>query len=509
VSMKLRFLSLPAGLGLVVLALLALGPATRAEITPDAGGERHAAREGIDDTAALYPLNAAPLDSSPIWTTTGENDDDVLGWSDGGTCIASAGDVNGDGYADLVVGAPYHDADGVNKGKVYVYHGSPSGPSAMPGFTATGHTDWDQLGHGVAGVGDVNGDGYADILVGAPGVDAGGNAKGQAFLYLGGSGGLSSSPAFTITGQADYDALGLSVGGAGDVNGDGYADVLVGAPLAREGGDSRGQAYLYMGDSAGLSSSPAFTATGRADGDQLGAPVTNAGDVNGDGYADVLIGASGVDAGGSDRGQAYLYPGGSSGLGLSPAFTITGQADWEYLGISVAGAGDVNGDGYDDVLIGSPTVDVSGSNRGQAYLYLGGSGGLSPSPAFTVTGQADYDGLGFSVGGAGDVDGDGYADVLVGAPGVDAGGSVRGQAYLYLGGSSGLSPSPAFTITGQSDDDNLGISVAAAGDVNGDGYADILIDAPGAPGGTNKGQVYLYLGGSVESIYLPIIIKGP
>jgi hypothetical protein len=447
VSRKLWFLSLPAGLGLVVLALLALGPAARAEVTPDAGGERHAVRDGMDDTAALYPLTGAPLVSSPTWTATGENDDDALGWSDGGTCIASVGDVNGDGYADLVVGAPYHDAEGVNKGKVYVYRGSPSGPSVIPGFTATGHTDWDQLGHGVAGVGDVNGDGYADILVGAPGVDAGGNAKGQAYLYPGGSGGLSSSLAFTITGQADYDALGLSVGGAGDVNGDGYADVLVGAPLARVGGVSRGQAYLYMGDGGGLSSSPTFTATGRADGDQLGAPVTNAGDVNGDGYADILIGASGVDAGGSDRGQAYLH--------------------------------------------------------------LGGSAGLSPSPAFTITGQADYDGLGFSVGGAGDVDGDGYADVLIGAPGVDAGGSGRGQAYLYLGGSSGLSSSPAFTITGQSDDDNLGISVAGAGDVNGDGYADILIDAPGAPGGTYKGQVYLYLGGSVESIYLPIIIKGP
>ncbi|MEJ2560386.1 MAG: integrin alpha [Anaerolineae bacterium] len=170
----------------MVLALLALGPAARAEVTLDAGGERYAV-EGIDGPAALYSLTGAPLASSPTWTATGENYDDVLGWSDGGTCIASAGDVNGDGYADLVVGAPYHDADGVNKGKVYVYHGSPSGPSAMPGFTATGHTDWDQLGHGVAGVGEVNGDGSADILFGAPGVDASGNARGQAYLYLGGS----------------------------------------------------------------------------------------------------------------------------------------------------------------------------------------------------------------------------------------------------------------------------------------------------------------------------------
>ena len=496
---KLQLLSLPVGLGLVALALLALGPAARAEMTPDGGGEHHSVPGPI--AAAVLPLSSAPLATTPSWTATGETDGDALGWSDGGSCIASAGDVNGDGYDDVIVSAYSHDGQ---KGKAYVYHGSPAGLSATAALTVTGQADGDQFGHAVAGVGDVNDDGYDDVLIGAPGVDAGGNIRGRAYLYLGSSGGLSSTPAATITGQSDGDALGISVSGAGDVNGDDYDDVLVGAPLADVGGFARGQVYLYLGSSGGLSPTPAFTATGQADSAQLSVSKAGAGDVNDDGYADVIISAYGAPDG-TYKGQVYLYLGGSGGLSPSPTLTITGQADVDYLGVSGAGAGDVNDDGYADVIIGAE--GAPGGNKGQVYLYLGNSGGLSPSPTLTITGRDDLDHLGFSVGGAGDVNGDGYADMLIGAPGVDTGGTSNGQAYLYLGSSSGLSPSPAFTVTGQADTDYLGTAVAGAGDVNGDGYADVLIGAAGAPDGAHKGQVYLYLGYGVESIYLPIIAK--
>ncbi|NIP70445.1 MAG: hypothetical protein GTO04_15040, partial [Planctomycetales bacterium] len=290
------------------------------------------------------------------------------------------------------------------------------------------------------------------------------------------------------------------------VNGDDYADVLVGAPLADVGGSAGGQVYLYLGSSSGLSPTPAFTATGQDDSAALNVSKAGAGDVNNDGYDDVITSSGYGAPDGTHKGQAYLYLGSSGGLSPSPVFTITGRADLDYLGLSGAGAGDVNDDGYDDVIIGAE--GAADGNKGQAYLYLGNSGGLSPSPAFTITGQADFDLLGFSVGGAGDVNGDGYDDMLIGAPGVDMGGTGKGQAYVYLGGSSGLGPSPAFTVTGQADTDYLGIAVAGAGDVNGDGYDDVLIGATGAPDGTHKGQVYLYLGRGVESIYLPIITNG-
>ncbi len=496
---RLQLLSLPVSLGLVALALLALGPAAKAKVTPDGGGEHRSVLGPID--AAVLPLSVAPLITTPNWTATGETDGDALGWSDGGSCIGSAGDVNGDGYDDVVISTYSHDSQ---KGKAYVYHGSPAGLGATAVLTVTGQADGDLFGHAVAGVGDVNDDGYDDVIIGAPGVDAGGNLRGRAYLYLGGSEGLSPTPVATITGQSDGDLLGISVSGAGDVNGDDYDDVLVGAPLADAGGSARGQVYLYLGNSSGLSTTPAFTATGQADSAQLNVPKAGAGDVNNDGYDDVIVSA--YDApDGTSKGQAYLYLGGSGGLSPSPVFTITGRADLDYLGLSGAGTGDVNDDSYADVIIGAE--GAGGGSKGQAYLYPGNSSGLSPSPAFTVTGQADSDHLGFSVGGAGDVNGDGYADMLIGAPGVDTGGTKKGQAYLYMGRRGGLSPSPAFTVTGQADSDHLGIAVAGAGDVNGDGYDDVLIGAAGAPNGTHKGQVYLYLGNGVKSIYLPTIMK--
>jgi hypothetical protein len=225
--------------------------------------------------------------------------------------------------------------------------------------------------------------------------------------------------------------------------------------------------------------------------DCFGAAVAGAGDVNGDGYADVLVGAVYAPAG-SERGQVYLYLGGPAGLAPTPAFTATGAAHHDFLGCSVAGAGDVNGDGYADVMWGAYGVDGS---RGQVTLHLGSPAGVSAAPAFTVTGASPNDTLGWSVAGAGDVNGDGYADVLIGAP--YAPNNLRhGQVRLYLGSAAGLTSTPALSMTATAAIVYLGWSVAGAGDVNGDGYADLLIGAPLAPGASDAGlgQAYLYAG---------------
>jgi hypothetical protein len=226
---------------------------------------------------------------------------------------------------------------------------------------------------------------------------------------------------------------------------------------------------------------------GEATIDYFGNSVATAGDVNGDGYSDVVVGAWGHT---SSTGKAYLYLGGASGLAASASWTAVGEATIDYFGNSVATAGDVNGDGYADVVVGAYG---NTGDTGKAYLYLGGASGLAASPSWTAVGEAVNDWFGNSVATAGDVNGDGYADLVVGAYGNDDNGSLAGKAYLYLGGASGLAASPSWTTVGEATSDFLGYSVATAGDVNGDGYSDVVVGANG--NSSDTGKAYLFFGG--------------
>ncbi len=442
---------------------------------------------------AVHPGTPADIQSafSLSWTATGENADDAFGFS-----VATAGDVNGDGYADLLVGAFAFPA-GNERGKVYLYLGSADGFASTPAWTATGENVGDRFGYSIATAGDVNGDGYDDVLVGAYGFPNW-TQRGKVYLYLGSPSGLSSTPDWTATGENTGDLFGLPAVAAGDVNGDGYGDVLIGASHYPSG-DIRGKAYLYLGSSSGLSSSPAWTATGENSDDTFSFSMSTAGDVNGDGYADVLIGGYTYPAG-AERGKVYLYLGSPSGLPPTPDWTETGENASEWFGVSVTTAGDVNGDGYSDILIGAPAYP-NGLWQGKVYLHLGSSSGLSPAPDWTIVGENAGDALG-RVSLAGDVNGDGYADVLIGAPHYP-GGTYRGKTYLYLGSSSGLSSTPDWTTLGENDGDTYGGAVSLAGDVNGDGYTDIVVGAPDFPGGNRQGKVYLYLGASMGPSLVP------
>ncbi len=238
--------------------------------------------------------------------------------------------MNGDGYADLIVGAVGYIT---STGRAYVYHGSPSGLSASPAFSATGAATADAFGFAVAGAGDVNGDGYADVIVGSGGYI---NNTGRAYVYHGSPGGLSASPAFTATGEGPDDFFGAAVAGAGDVNGDGYADVIVGAYGYSSG---TGRAYVYHGSPSGLSASPAFSATGAATNNSFGAAVAGTGDVNGDGYADLIVGADGYD---NDTGRAYAFHGG----GGRPVLARQMRGGGSSVPVQAWGRSDPN-DGFD------------------------------------------------------------------------------------------------------------------------------------------------------------------
>jgi uncharacterized repeat protein (TIGR01451 family) len=416
------------------------------------------------------------LASVSAWTAAGEATSNNFGFS-----VATAGDVNGDGYSDVVVGADYYSS---YTGKAYLYLGGPSGLSATSSWTATGEAINNRFGISVATAGDVNGDGYSDVIVGAFGYNS---FAGKAYLYLGGPSGLSATASWTAAGEATGNYFGRFVATAGDVNGDGYSDVVVSAWAYSS---YTGKAYLYLGGPSGLSATSSWSAVGEAADNDFGMSVATAGDVNGDGYSDVVVGASGYN---SFTGKAYLYMGGPSGLSAASSWTAVGAAAYDFLGVSVATAGDVNGDGYSDVVVSAQC----NNSTGKVYLYLGGPSGLSATSSWTATGEAINNYFGLPVGTAGDVNGDGYSDVVVGAFGYN---SDAGKAYLYLGGPSGLSATSSWSAVGEAADNDFGMSVATAGDVNGDGYSDVVVGAYGYSSTT--GKAYLYLGGGGPGVTL-------
>lgn len=388
--------------------------------------------------------------------------------------IATAGDVNGDGFSDLIVGAPM-DANGeALEGRVLVYHGSHEGLAVTPAWIAEGNQPGAEFGNAVATAGDVNGDGFSDILIGAWKFNSTLSDEGRVYLYLGSSAGLAANAAWTIDGGQTGARLGGAVAPAGDVNGDGFADVIVGAPYFDAGGADAGWALVFLGSPSGLPTTPAWTFEGTQAGAALGSSVAPAGDVNGDGLADILVGAPRHADGLMGAGRAWIFHGSAAGVTLAPAWTAGGTQQDERFAAAVSTAGDVNGDGYSDVLVGAPQHAGSATGDGRAYVYHGGPAGASAAFAWMAEGAQEDAYFGSAVAVAGDIDGDGYCDVLIGAPGYDAAFIDAGRVSIYRGGPAGLASTAIRHVDGIEASAGLGSAVAPGGDVNGDGHADIV-----------------------------------
>jgi hypothetical protein len=456
--------------------------------------------------------------------------------SDSGRSISSAGDVNGDGFDDFLIGAPYYNASKGNEGKAYLFFGDATN-SLSAGINCSeadasfiGEAEDDYAGWSVAGAGDVNGDEFEDILISASSSVLAGKT-GKTYLIFGRASGWArnvnlTNANVTFIGQADGDQFGWSVAGVGDVNGDEFDDILIGANLNDEGpGDTAGQTYFFYGNSTNnwleeincTKANASFV--GENQNDQSGYSVAGAGDVNGDGFDDILIGANFNDEGpGDNAGQTYLFFGNHTGIwsmrmNCSKAnASFIGEAESDQLGGSIAGAGDVNNDGFSDFIIGAYKNDDGGNMAGKTYLFFGDnintwSMGMNCSEAdASFIGEAESDQLGSSIAGAGDVNGDGFDDILMGAAVNGEGpGDSAGQTYLIYGKGSSWSKNTLVSgadasFIGEAHNDISGYSVAGAGDVNNDGYADFIIGAYGNDDGGNKaGKTYLILGSTSRS----------
>ncbi len=356
-----------------------------------------------------------------------------------GSSVSTAGDVNGDGYSDVLIGVPFFDLGQNDEGLVYLIYGSATGLEYGVGWSAQSNQAGALFANSVATAGDVNGDGYSDIIIGANRYDNGQTNEGSAFAWLGSASGpgLNGTPLnadWTSEGNQASADFGKSVSSAGDVNGDGYSDIIIGAPAYDNGEVDEGKFFAYYGTSSGLPAIPDYSAVeSNQTGAHLGSSISTAGDVNGDGYSDVLIGVPDYDYGQTDEGLVYAFYGSSTGLEYTVGWSAQSDQVSAMFGTSVSLAGDVNGDGYSDAIIGASTFDNGLLDEGAAFLYLGSSSGLSPTTNWSAESNQLSAYLGVSVSSAGDVNGDGYSDVIIGSTQFTSGTANEGAALVFYG----------------------------------------------------------------------------
>ena len=475
---------------------------------------------------AFTEINLSELNGENGFVINGVDNNDNAGYS-----VSNAGDVNGDGFEDLIIGAPSAGSGAYfgYEGRTYVVFGSDEGFDASfeladldgnNGFVLNGINNYDNSGRSVSNAGDINGDDISDLIIGAPYAGNGG----ESYVVFGSDenfdanfelADLDGSNGFTVNGIEGN--LGRSVSNAGDINGDGISDLIIGAPYAGNGGES----YVVFGSNEGfdaslnvadLDGSNGFTINGLEG--NFGRSVSNGGDINGDSISDLIIGAPYAGPG----GESYVVFGSDEGfdasfeltdLNGSNGFTINGLEG--NLGRSVSNGGDINGDSLDDLIIGAPYAGPAG----ESYVVFGSNEGFDASlnvadldgnNGFVITGIDNGDNLGRSVSGAEDINGDGLDELIIGAPNADLSSnySSEGQAYVIFGSSGGFGPTldlgafdgSGLLITGIDNFDNLGNSVSGAGDLNGDGADDLIIGAPyaDANGNFDTGQSYVVFG---------------
>lgn len=490
----------------VVLLLSILAFAVQPQF-PAAG---RLAREADIPTAITAPSR------TPTWTFDDRTQIGTLL----GAAVATAGDINGDGYEDALIGAERYSISIETEGAAFVFLGSNKGLNIEPAWVSASGKKGARYGGAVAGAGDINADGFDDIIIGAYRYNPVFPEEGAAFVYYGSAGGLPYDPSWTYLGGQKSAQLGSAVACAGDINGDGYDDVLIGAPLMEYNATfvSEGVAFLFWGGDSGLSTNPGWSQPGGKVGAQFGASLAGVGDVNGDGYDDFLVGAPNP----AQQGQVFLYYGGAAGPASTPDWSATDDQTGSQFGSAIAGAGDLNQDGYADFIIGAPDgrageIEVGG----MVYVYFGAENGPGTAPDWVLHINQPNARFGTALSGAGDANGDGFDDFLVGAPNYDQYKPDEGGIFLYAGTDKPTTTPVLFWTTyGNKAEAFLGKAVSGStthggADFNFDGRIDLLAGAPEYSLDTFiVGRTMAYYGqeviqNSTKSVFVPILFKTP
>src|SRR5262245_26267963 len=419
------------------------------------------------------------------WTASALAGPGMLPWGGPGDSfgagVPGAGEANGDGIRDFRVGATgARGAAGIT-GTVSLFLGTPVSVFATADLVIEGEVGGDAFGFAVSAAGDVDADGYDDFLVGAPRADATAFDAGRVYLFRGGTT-VSAVPARFWDGDLAGARFGASVAGGFDFNHDGYMDFATGAPESNQDATRAGQVKIYLGASSvnGITQPTAFRFTGDQANWALGWSMHAAGDVDGDGYGDLIVGApQPFDV---NAGRAVIWFGQSSTVATPSRLVLSGEVGSDRFGYSVSGAGDRNHDSYDDVIVGAPAHDPQGFDKGAAYVFLGGFS-VNAIADWKTIGAAALDSLGYAVDGGQDVDGDQISDLVIGAPGSDVTAVDSGEIRLFYGSNypstaadsviSPVAPDPGFES-----EDRFGAAVALCGPVSGGSASEVLAGAP-------------------------------